>query len=188
VLAPGGLLAVSVPRAWPELVNWALSRQYHEVDGGHVRIYRRSQLRGRLERAGLRLVRSHHAHALHSPYWWLRCLVGVGRDDHPLVAAYHRFLVWDIVRRPRAVRLLERLLDPVIGKSLVLYLEKPADGGAAPAEARARGGPDGRVVLPARSRAAGDGSGVDGDGVPCEKAVDGAVGPGTVAAVTRGAS
>ncbi len=124
VLRPGGILAVTVPRFWPELVNWCLSRRYHQVPGGHVRIYRRAQLRARLGRAGLRVVGSHHAHSLHSPYWWLRCAVGIEREDHWLVAAYHRFLVWDIVRAPRSTRLLARLLDPLLGKSLVVYLER----------------------------------------------------------------
>jgi hypothetical protein len=49
----------------------------------------------------------------------------VDRDDHPLVRAYHRLLVWDIVSRPLATKLAERALDPVIGKSLVVYLRKP---------------------------------------------------------------
>ena len=53
VLRPGGSMAVTVPRCGPEFVNWALSDEYHDVPGGHVRIYRRSQLVGRLERTGL---------------------------------------------------------------------------------------------------------------------------------------
>jgi SAM-dependent methyltransferase len=126
VLRPGGSLAVTVPRFGPEAVNWALSDAYHSVEGGHVRIYRRSSLLGRLRRVGLRLRGSHHAHALHSPYWWLRCAVGVDRDQHPLVRAYHRLLVWDIVRAPLLSRAADRLLNPVLGKSLVLYLDRPA--------------------------------------------------------------
>jgi SAM-dependent methyltransferase len=126
VLRPGGSLAVTVPRFGPEAVNWALSDAYHSVEGGHVRIYRRSSLLGRLRRVGLRLRGSHHAHALHSPYWWLRCAVGVDRDQHPLVRAYHRLLVWDIVRAPLLTRAADRLLNPVLGKSLVLYLDRPA--------------------------------------------------------------
>ncbi len=125
VLRPGGTMAVTVPRFGPELVNWALSDRYHSRPGGHVRIYRRSQLVSRLTRAGLRLRGVGYAHALHSPYWWLRCLVGVDRDDHPLVAAYHRLLVWDITRRPALTRLAEGLLNPLLGKSLVVYLERP---------------------------------------------------------------
>jgi SAM-dependent methyltransferase len=126
VLRPGGTMAVTVPRFGPEAVNWALSHEYHDVPGGHVRIYRRSTLLERLRRAGLRPLDSHHAHALHSPYWWVRCLVGPKRDDHPVVKAYHRLLVWDITSAPRITRTAERLLNPLLGKSLVVYLEKPA--------------------------------------------------------------
>lgn len=43
VLRPGGRLAVSVPRRYPERPCWALSREYRETPGGHVRIYRASQ-------------------------------------------------------------------------------------------------------------------------------------------------
>ncbi len=50
VLRPGGVLAVTVPRWWPERVCWALSREYHEVEGGHIRIYRRTDLVTRLPR------------------------------------------------------------------------------------------------------------------------------------------
>jgi SAM-dependent methyltransferase len=124
VLRPGGTLAVTVPRWGPELVNWALSDAYHGVEGGHIRIYRRSALAGRLDAAGLRVVGAHHAHALHTPYWWLRCAVGVDRDDHPLVRAYHRLLVWDITAASPVTRVPERMLNPLLGKSLVLYAEK----------------------------------------------------------------
>src|SRR6202021_2633687 len=44
VLRPGGTIAVTVPRWYPELINWVLSDDYHLVPGGHVRIYRRSEL------------------------------------------------------------------------------------------------------------------------------------------------
>ncbi len=124
VLRPGGRMAATVPRFFPELVNWALSSQYHEVPGGHVRIYRRGELARRLGAAGLEVVGHQHVHGLHSPYWWLKCLVGVERDEHPLVRAYHKVLVHDIVHRSAWTRVPERLLDPVIGKSLVLYLER----------------------------------------------------------------
>lgn len=124
VLRAGGMLAVTVPRFVPEVVNWALSDDYHHTEGGHIRIYRRSQLRRRLARAGLHLRGTHHAHALHTPYWWLRCAVGVRREDHPLVRAYHRVLVWDIERAPRITRTAEWLLNPILGKSLVAYLER----------------------------------------------------------------
>lgn len=126
VLRPGGTIAVSVPRWWPELVNWALSDEYHETPGGHIRIYRRSVLEARLADAGLVVTGHHHAHALHSPYWWLRSAVGVDRDDHRLVAAYHRLLVWDITAASPLTRLPEAALNPLLGKSAVVYARKPA--------------------------------------------------------------
>ena len=122
VLRPGGMLAVSVPRYGPEIVNWALSERYHSVPGGHIRIYRRRQLLERLEGAGLEMVTSHHAHALHSPYWWLRCLVGPDNDRHFAVRTYHRLLVWDIRAHTPVTRIPEKALNPFLGKSLVVYL------------------------------------------------------------------
>ncbi len=125
VLRPGGTMAVTVPRFFPELVNWALSDEYHLVPGGHVRIYRRSVIESRLGSAGLSVTGRGYAHALHSPYWWLKCLVGTTNEENRYVKAYHRFLVWDIVKRPALTRWAERLLAPVMGKSVVVYLVKP---------------------------------------------------------------
>jgi SAM-dependent methyltransferase len=125
VLRPGGVAAVTVPSWLPERICWTLSDDYHNVPGGHVRIYTRPELEAKLRAAGLSVGAHHHAHGLHSPYWWLKCAVGVHDDGHPLARAYHRLLVWDIVKRPKVTRLAERALDPVIGKSLVIYAEKP---------------------------------------------------------------
>jgi SAM-dependent methyltransferase len=125
VLRPGGRAAITVPAFLPERVCWGLSREYHEVPGGHVRIYTRVELEAKLARVGLEPRWHHHAHGLHSPYWWLKCAVGVGKDDHPMVSAYHRMLVWDIMKAPVVTRIAERALNPVIGKSLVVYAVKP---------------------------------------------------------------
>lgn len=127
VLKPGGHLAATVPTSWPERVCWRLSDAYHAplAAGGHVRIYSATELRAKLRSAGLELLGSHHAHALHSPYWWLRCAVGPQRDDHPLVDRYRRFLEWDIVKQPRSTRVVEKMLNPVLGKSFVVYARKP---------------------------------------------------------------
>jgi SAM-dependent methyltransferase len=123
VLKPGGRAAVTVPRWWPEIVCWILSREYHSNEGGHVRIYRRRQLIRRLRKAGLYAFEAHHAHAIHAPYWWLKCLVGVRREEAFLPSLYHRFLVWEMTSTRGWVRSFERLLNPFMGKSLVLYLE-----------------------------------------------------------------
>jgi SAM-dependent methyltransferase len=126
VLRPGGTLAVSVPRWFPEVVNWKLSDDYHNTPGGHIRIYTDKELVSKLENAGLELEGRDYAHGLHSPYWWIKCAVGVKNDDHPLAKAYHRLLVWEIMEQPAVLRAAGRVLDPLIGKSMVLYLRKPA--------------------------------------------------------------
>jgi SAM-dependent methyltransferase len=132
VLRPGGTLAVSVPRWFPEIVNWKLSQEYHNNPGGHIRIYTEEELRDKVTRAGLVFEGRDHAHGLHSPYWWLKCAVGVRNDEHPLPKAYHKLLVWEITKNPRALRWAGKVLDPLIGKSLVLYFTKPT---TAPADA-----------------------------------------------------
>ena len=134
VLRPGGTLAATVPSWLPEQICWALSDEYHApfVEGGHVRIYTEATLRKRMRAAGFRPGAAHHAHALHSPYWWLRCAVGPTNDDHPLVRMFHQVLVWDITQiQPMAsvTRLAETVLNPVLGKSLIVYAHKPGREG-----------------------------------------------------------
>jgi len=125
VLRPGGTMAITIPRFLPEVINWALSDEYHNVPGGHVRIYRKTQIEGRLRSVGLRVTGHGYAHGLHSPYWWLKCLVGTTNNDNFFVKQYLRFLTWDIVKAPTFSRTLDKILSPLIGKSFVVYLTKP---------------------------------------------------------------
>jgi 2-polyprenyl-3-methyl-5-hydroxy-6-metoxy-1,4-benzoquinol methylase len=124
VLKPGKSLVVSVPRYFPERICWALSEAYHNEKGGHVRIYRKKELIGMLESTGVQCISTSFAHALHSPYWWLKCLVGHKKEDSRIVNLYHRFLVWDIMKKPKLTRTLDRILNPFIAKSIVLYMKK----------------------------------------------------------------
>ncbi len=141
VLRPGGRLAVTVPSWFPEKVCWRLSSDYHApaAVGGHVRIYRRRQMEACLREVGFVPVGWHRAHALHSPYWWLRCATGPNRDvnENRCVRAYHRLLEWDIMKRPWVTVTAERALNPVLGKSLVMYADKPTDAGTGVAAQRA---------------------------------------------------
>lgn len=126
VLKPGGTFAATVPAWLPEKINWMLSDEYHapQSPGGHVRIYSKTELAAKLRAGGLQLTGSHRAHALHSPYWWLKCAVGPTDEDHRLVSSYRRFLEWDIVTQPRSTRVADRVLAPAIGKSIVFYGRK----------------------------------------------------------------
>ena len=121
VLKPGGSFAASVPRFFPEWICWRLSDEYHEVEGGHVRIFTANELRLAIESKHMKRYARHWAHSLHVPYWWLRCLFWDTGEDAKLVRGYHRFLVWDLMQKPPITRFLDRLLNPLMGKSVVMY-------------------------------------------------------------------
>lgn len=125
VLKPGKNLVVSVPRFLPEKICWLLSSQYHNSPGGHIRIYKTRELENILTIHGVRKWGFHWAHSLHTPYWWLKCLMGPENEDSFIVRLYHKFLVWDMMEKPALTRFMEKLLNPVLGKSIVLYLNKP---------------------------------------------------------------
>ena len=126
VLKPGGTFACTVPTWFPEKINWLLSDEYHAPKsvGGHVRIYSTTELKAKLRTAGLQVYGSHRAHGLHSPYWWLKCAVGPRREDHPLVTKYRNLLEWEIVEQPGSMKVAEKVLAPVMGKSTILYGRK----------------------------------------------------------------
>jgi len=121
VLKPGGQFAVSVPRYGPEWICWQLSDAYHEVPGGHVRIFRKGVLKRAVEAIDMFCYGSHWAHGLHSPYWWLRCLFWSKGEAVWPVRLYHRLLVWDLMQQPKLTRFLEWLMNPLWGKSVVMY-------------------------------------------------------------------
>lgn len=121
VLKPGGTFAASVPTYFPEWVCWKLSDAYHEVEGGHVRIFKQQQLKQAITQLHMQVYKKHKAHSLHVPYWWLRCLFWDQGAEHPIVASYHKFLVWDLLQKPKLTQFLDQLLNPLLGKSVVMY-------------------------------------------------------------------
>lgn len=129
VLKPDGVFAPTVPRAWPERICWRLAPGtggYADQPGGHIRIFEQDRLRDEIKDLGFRFLGRHYAHGLHAPYWWLKCAFWDRRDDHPLVRLYHRFLVWDLMKRPWATRALDGLATPVMGKSVAFYFRREA--------------------------------------------------------------
>ena len=100
VLKTGGIFAASVPRFFPEWVCWQLSDDYHAMEGGHIRIFNAKHLRQDIEAANFIFFKRHYAHALHVPYWWLKCLFWRDEDQSQtrIVDTYHKFLVWDLMQ------------------------------------------------------------------------------------------
>ena len=124
VTRPGGTLVVSVPRFVPEWICWKLSDEYPRQPGGHVRIFTTGELKRAVEQAGFACYARHWAHGLHSPYWWLQCLLWKNRERSRLIRWYRSFLEWDLMRRPMLTRVLEAITAPLMGKSLVLYFRR----------------------------------------------------------------
>jgi 2-polyprenyl-3-methyl-5-hydroxy-6-metoxy-1,4-benzoquinol methylase len=124
VLKPKGNIVVSVPRYFSERICWMISPAYYNEKGGHIRIYKKKTLRKMLAGQGIECWKINYKHALHAPYWWLKCLIGLKNETNFIIRYYKKFLEWDIMSKPRAVRIVEEALNPVIGKSIVFYLKK----------------------------------------------------------------
>ena len=124
ILKPGGHIAISVPRYLPEYICWKLSEDYHQVEGGHVRIFKAHKLKQQCKEHNLCLYAEHWSHALHTPYWWLKCLWWNKEPTPKLLKSYHDMLVWDLMEKPQITRFIESILNPFLGKSIVLYFVK----------------------------------------------------------------
>jgi SAM-dependent methyltransferase len=123
VTRPGGRVAVTIPTATSEYLYLRLGDDYFESPGGHIRIFKPRALSKGLADAGLQTTGVGFAHALHTPYWALRSVVGLPRADaSALVRAYRLFLIR--ATGSRVMTRLEKLLDYVCPKSLILYAEK----------------------------------------------------------------
>ena len=130
VTRPEGLVAVTIPTATSEHLYLRLGDEYFESPGGHIRIFRPRELARGLAQAGLATVGVGFAHGFHTPYWVLRSVMHLpDADQSRLVRGYRDFLI-----RATGSKLMdrvERALNYVCPKSLILYAEKRA--GPAPA-------------------------------------------------------
>jgi ubiquinone/menaquinone biosynthesis C-methylase UbiE len=119
VLKPAGLLAVSVPTPVSEWLMRYSSDDYFNSPGGHVRIFTFPRLRRLLAVQGLEVVDLHFEHALHTVYWWVRCVFGLHAEQHPAIRHFRKLLTY-VLFSPRLTR-IERRLNWVLPKSMVVY-------------------------------------------------------------------
>jgi len=137
VLRPGGDIAVSVPRYWPEKLFWTLSWDYWHTPGGHVRQYKPGVMHRYLEEQGLQVRLTRYRHSFQTVHWFLRCVFGKDRDDFLPIKFATKFINWHHHLRVPVLERLEATLNLVAGKDMILYARKPAPGeganGARPA-------------------------------------------------------
>ena len=124
VLKPGGKFYASVPASWPEKICWALSKDYQNQPGGHLRIFNQSKLVSEISEAGFKFLSSDRFHSIHAPYWWLRCFFWNTQDSNIFVKLYKKILERHILKKPFLLDFIDKILNPFMGKSFSMYFEK----------------------------------------------------------------
>ena len=124
VLKPGGQFLASVPAEFPEKICWALSKDYQNEPGGHLRIFNKKRLIDDISQNDFQFKYSERFHSIHSPYWWLRCLFWKTQDSNTLIKAYKKILERHILKKPFVIDQIDKILNPVLGKSIALYFTK----------------------------------------------------------------
>ena len=124
VLKPGGKFYASVPASWPERICWILSKDYQNQPGGHLRVFNQNKLVSEIKNSGFKFLSSEKFHSIHSPYWWLRCLFWKSQETNFLVKIYKKLLEYHILKKPLFLDIIDKLLNPIMGKSFAMYFEK----------------------------------------------------------------
>ena len=124
VLKPGGKFFASVPAFWPEKICWYLSKEYQNQPGGHLRIFDQKKLINEIEDRGFKFLSSEKFHSIHSPYWWLRCFFWKSQEKNLLVKVYKKILERHILKKPRIIDNIDKLMNPIMGKSFSMYFKK----------------------------------------------------------------
>jgi SAM-dependent methyltransferase len=122
ILKPRGKIAITVPTTLTERMYKKLSHEYFRTPGGHIRIVNPKVLAACMEENKLRVYAVSFAHSFHTPYWMLRCLVGLPDEKARIPTAYRKFLHLSLFSRP--LRIIEKVLNYFFPKSIVLYAQK----------------------------------------------------------------
>jgi len=125
VLRPNGVLAISVPDEYSERLLWRLSPRYRNTPGGHVRIYRRKELRRLLQESGIEPFSVEYRHSLEAIRWLVHSVID---KEWGKPGRISRAIRW-LLDRPshRNWRLLagcDALGNRILPKSIVVYGRK----------------------------------------------------------------
>ena len=72
----------------------------------------------------IEFLSSEKFHSIHSPYWWLRCFFWKTQEKNLLVKAYKKLLERHILKKPFIINSIDKLMNPIMGKSFSMYFEK----------------------------------------------------------------
>jgi ubiquinone/menaquinone biosynthesis C-methylase UbiE len=125
VLRPGGMLCLSVPTSYTELVFWRLHPRYAD-NATHERIFTKPELRRLIERSGFRIERWEGRNFLPALSWIFHALLR-SDADHTGAIKQHLFIdrglgaLWRLLGLLRVAPLLERIGNRVWAKSWYVY-------------------------------------------------------------------
>jgi len=123
ILKPKGRIAITTPTYFTEYAYDKLSPLYFSNPGGHIRKFLPKELAEKISRCGLKIYAVRFAHSLHSPYWLLRCIFGLERENHPVARSY-RWILEKSFYSP-VMKKVEKVLDFFFPKSIIFYAWKP---------------------------------------------------------------
>ena len=124
VLKPGGQFLASVPAEFPEKICWLLSEDYQNQPGGHLRIFKKNELIKEIAEHNFSFESSQRFHSIHSAYWWLRCLFWKSQESNIIIKGYKKILERHILKKPFFLDLIDRIFNPILGKSIAFYFIK----------------------------------------------------------------
>ena len=124
VLKPGGQFLASVPAEFPEKICWLLSEDYQNQPGGHLRIFKKNELIKEVTEHNFSFESSQRFHSIHSAYWWLRCLFWKSQESNIIIKGYKKILERHILKKPFFLDLIDRIFNPILGKSIAFYFVK----------------------------------------------------------------
>tara|TARA_B000000557_G_C20765069_1_gene439086 strand:- start:403 stop:1098 length:696 start_codon:yes stop_codon:yes gene_type:complete len=122
ILKPNGVLLISVPSYLPERICWLFSKEYQQTPGGHIRIFTKSFLQEAFRKQELKVFKKHKQHAFHSLYWIIRSRNKM--NDSKFLKSFHELLVKQMFGQAIFSANLEKLINPLFGKSVCFYLKK----------------------------------------------------------------
>ena len=125
VLKPGGTLVISVPDEYSERILWKMSYRYRNTPGGHVRIYRRNDIKRLIGESGARPYAIEFRHSLEAVRWIVHSTIDKEWGKPGRISRFLRWLLDTPSHRNwRGLAWFDELANHALPKSIVIYGRK----------------------------------------------------------------